>query len=812
MEISLNWLKQYIDIPLMPEQISELLTDLGLEVEGMKEAGPKTDFAGIVVGFVKECAKHPDADRLSVTKVDIGNGELLNIVCGGPNIAQGQKVIVATPGAKVFDREGKLFTIKKGNIRGAESNGMICAVDELGLGNDHSGVLVLPAETPIGMPARDYFKIEKDYVFEIGLTPNRSDATNHIGVARDIAARLRVSHQMPGQLRLPDVSAFQLDETAAPLDVVVENTTACPRYSGVLITGVQVGESPDWLKQRLSSIGIRAINNIVDITNFILHELGQPLHAFDLDEIRGRKVIVKTLPEGTRFVSLDEVERTLSAEDLMICDGESNPMCIGGVFGGIRSGVKETTTNIFLESAHFHPKWIRRSSTRHLLRTEAARIFEKGSDPNNTVYALKRAALLIKELCGGKIASEIMDIYPKPIAKAKVTVSYRSINRLIGIAIPAQEVKTILAALEMDIVSETPDSLTIQIPTNKADVLREADVIEEILRIYGYNVVPIPNQIRSAIVLGEEVDKRKVQNTIGDYLVANGFYEMMAMSLTQSKYYREFSPQPETALVYVNNTSNVHLDIMRPSLLYSALEAVVHNQNRQQSDVRLFEFGKSYHKEGEDYLEQNHLAVTMSGQRFAESWLNKDKTQVTFFALKTYVNGILAKLGLKGYQESALESETFQFGLKYHRGPQTLVTFGKVQGSVSKKMDIRQHVFFADFQWDNILKSLKNQQIKVEELTKFPTVRRDLALVIENSVNFADIVQIAQKSGKKLLKEINLFDVFEDEQKLGKGKKSYAVSFLFEDPNRTLQDKEVDGIMSGLIEAYQEKIHAQIRR
>ena len=813
MKISLNWLKDYIDINLPPEKIGEILTDIGLEVEGMEEVDSvKGGLEGIVVGEVKTCGKHPNADRLSVTTVDVGREGLLHIVCGAPNVAAGQKVLVAPSGTTVHPTEGEAFPIKKGKIRGEVSEGMICSEDEIGLGTSHDGIMVLPEDAPVGALGREYMKVEKDYVYEIGLTPNRSDATNHIGVAKDIAAALKINYDHAGHLHLPSVENFQIDNNDLPVEVVVENTEACPRYAGVSIKGVTIKESPDWLKKRLLAVDVRPINNIVDITNFVLHEFGQPLHAFDLGKIGQQKVIVKTLAQDAPFLSLDEVERKLNDHDLMICDGNSKGMCIGGVFGGLNSGVTDNTKNIFLESAHFNAKWIRRTSMRHNLRTDAAKVFEKGSDPNVSVYALKRAVLLMKELAGGEIASDVVDIYPEPIQPTQVEVSHAHVSRLIGVDIPKEEIKAILEAMEMALVSETDTHFTVAVPTNKADVTREADVIEEILRIYGFNNVPVPGHIKTAVTIAQSPDPNELKDAIGNLLSANGFNEMMAVSLTESRYFRDILPIPEEDLVFVNNTSNIHLDVMRPTMLFSGLEAIVYNQNRQQGDLKLFEFGKSYRKEEGAIDERNHLSLLLAGQRIPESWHNSAKAPVDYFTLKAFVHQVLGKLGLTSYQETAVSDDIFSFGLKYHRGPQEVVTFGKVNPKVARKMDIRSNVFYADFNWDLLLKSRKKHNIIFEEINKFPSTRRDLALVVENSVKFQDIVAIARKVGKKLIKDINLFDVYENEAQLGKGKKSYAVSFTFEDPTKTLKDKEVDKVTNKLIQQYEEKLSAVIRR
>ncbi len=814
MKVSLNWLKDYIDIPLSPQELGEVLTSTGLEVEGEEVVeAVKGGLEGVVVGKVETCTKHPNADKLSLTEVNVGNGALLQVVCGAPNVAAGQKVLVATVGTTLYSPEGEAWTIKKGKIRGEVSEGMICAEDELGLGTSHDGIMVLEESAPVGAPAKEYLNLPSDYVYEIGLTPNRSDATNHIGVARDVAAALQVHHEAKEGVRMPNVDAFKIDNNSLPVDVKVENIEACPRYSGVSIKGVTIKESPDWLKRRLEAIDVRPISNVVDITNFVLHEFGQPLHAFDLDKVTNQKIIVKTLPAGTVFRSLDEVDRKLDAEDLIICDGDSKGMCIGGVFGGIDSGVTDNTVNIFLESAHFNPKWIRRSSMRHNLRTDAAKVFEKGSDPNITLHALKRATLLIKELAGGEIASEIVDIYPNPIQPVEVEVKYEQVNSLLGINLSAEKINEILAALEMELVNQTNTTFTVAVPTNKADVTRPADVIEEILRIYGFNNIPMPGKIRTAMAISKQPDPNVVRNTIGNMLAANGFYEMMAVSLSQSRYYQKvLSGVQEDELVYINNTSNVHLDIMRPEMLISGLEAILHNQNRQQTQLRLFEFGYSYRKAEKGYDEAGHLTLFLTGKRWEESWLTDEKADSNFYTLKAYVENVLRRLGIENYQQSEQHDEPFAYGLHYHRGPQTLVKFGKVAGKVLRNMDIRSDVFYADFHWDVIMKALRKHKITVEEINKYPSTRRDLALVVENSVKFSDIASIAAKVGKKLLKSTNLFDVYVNEDLLGANKKSYAVSFTFEDPAKTLKDKEVDKIMNQLIQQYETQLGALIRR
>ncbi len=813
MKTSYNWLKQYIETDLPAEEMGDILTEIGLEVEGIDDyVSVEGGFEGLVVGEVLTCERHPNADKLSATTVNIGQGEPLSIVCGAPNVAAGQKVIVATVGTTLYPTVGDSFKIKKSKIRGVTSQGMICAEDEIGLGTSHEGIMVLDANTMVGTSAADYFKIEKDKVFDIGLTPNRSDATNHLGVAQDVAAALTINYNYKKGVNYPSVDTFKIDNQDMDIEVSVENTDACPRYTGVCINNITIKESPEWLQHRLKAVGVRPINNVVDITNFVLHELGQPLHAFDYREITDKKIIVKNLPQDSTFLSLDEVERKLSNEDLMICDGASNGMCIGGVFGGIKSGVKEDTTAIFLESAHFDPTSIRRTSMRHGLRTDAAKVFEKGSDPNITLTALKRAALLIKELAGGQIASEVVDIYPTLTERNQISFTYANVNRLIGQTITIEEVKTIFNALDITFVEETEAGGTVAIPTNKFDVIREADLIEEILRIYGFNKIEIPTAIKSSITYGVFPDPYKVRNQVADFLASAGFNEMMAMSITKTKYATEIFDYAQDSLVFINNTSNQNMDLMRPTMLFSGLDAILHNQNHQNRNLKLFEFGRTYRKHEGDIIEKQHLTIFLTGQKYSESWLNKDKAAVDFYTLKSMVNNVLLRLGIQGYQIAELEDEQFSTGLRYHRGPKTLVRFGQVKGKVTRKIDIKSNVFYADFEWDAIFKMLKRGSIKSKELSKYPSVRRDLALVIDKSVNFKDIASIAAKNAKKILTNVNLFDVYESEERLGKGKKSYAVSFVFQDAQKTLKDKEVEKVMKKLISTYERQLGAMIRK
>ena len=838
MKISLNWIREFLDLDKSPEEIADILTSLGLEVEGWEAVKPSpVDLDKVVTGRVLDCERIPDTDHLSATKVDVGDGIVRSIVCGAPNVAAGQHVLVALPGTSVLSKDGQLFEIGERKVRGVPSQGMICAEDELGLGQDHSGILVLPENTPLGISATRYFKFNSDIIYEIGLTPNRADATNHLGVARDLLAWVRHHENPKAQLRLPQTSPVPAPKQPSTFEVQLENTEACQRYTGVLIKGLRVQESPDWLKDRLLALGQRPINCVVDITNYVRLECGQPLHAFDADQIQGNKIVVKTLPEGTVFKSLDEQDRQLSGEDLIICDGQSNPMCIGGVFGGATSGVTEKTVNVFLESARFNPIWIRRSMLRHNLRTDAAWTFEKGADPNGCLSALQRAVSLILELAGGEIASEVTDIYPEPLAPVRIAVEYARVNALIGENLSKETIQNILTALEIRTEAESDTGFTALVPTNKPDVTREADIVEEILRVYGLDLVPMPAQMRTSMEITPQPNPETVRNLAADLLAANGFNECMGLSLSNSAYYTgpdALLAFTKSDLVFVHNTANQGLDCLRPSLLYSGLETIRHNQNRQHSDLRLFEFGKTYFKLAtkavpEKAISQNgssaspsipegnttetlRLAIFLTGAHSPESWQPVAKQTVDFYTLKAQVQKVLSRLGISGYQETVLQEAPFQFALFYHRGPQELVRFGRVLPGISKKMEIKNPVYYADFNFDNILLALSSNRIQFQELNKFPTVRRDLALVLDRSVTFSEVRQIAGKTAKSLLKEINLFDVFEDEQKIGAGKKSYAVSFLFEDPSKTLQDKEIDSLMQQLQQVFEKKLNASIRK
>jgi phenylalanyl-tRNA synthetase beta chain len=799
MKISYNWLKEFIDTDKSPAEISTILTGTGLEVETLEKVQAiPGGLEGLVIGYVKETAQHPNADRLKVTKVDVGGAEDLQIVCGAVNVAAGQKVVVATVGTTVYPTVGEPFKINKSKIRGEVSEGMICAEDEIGLGTDHEGIMVLDAGAEIGTPAKSYFKLNDDYVYEIGLTPNRADAASHLGTARDIAAFLKID------IKKPDVSAFKVDSNDSPLEVIVENEQASPRYSGISISGVEVKESPAWLKERLAVIGVRAINNIVDITNYVLHDLGQPLHAFDAGAITGNKVIVKNVAEGTLFTTLDNVERKLSADDLMICNAEE-PMCIAGVFGGAKSGVHAGTTSIFLESAYFNSVSVRKTAKRHGLKTDASFRFERGTDPDMTVFALKRAALLIQQVAGGKIISQIFDHYPAPVAPFEVEVAYNNINRLIGKVIGNDTIMSILKGLDIEIVAETEEGLSLKVPPYRVDVTREVDVIEEILRLYGYNNIEIPTQIRASLNNSVRPEKDTVQNHISDILSANGFNEILANSLTKLSY----SDDPEHAVKIVNPLSN-DLDVMRQTLLFSGLEAVAYNQNRRVADLKLYEFGKVYsHAEGK-YIESQRFSAFLTGANHGEQW-NKKQTAASFYNLKAVVDGLLTKLNITDYIVDDSTANNLAYGLQYLRGNKVLVTFGSVAVAALKKADVEKEVYYADFNFDLILNLVRKNVIVYQEVSKFPAVRRDLSMLIDQSVTFGQLKQIAIRTDKKLLKEVNVFDVYQGD-KLPAGKKSYALSFILQDTEKTLTDKAIDALMQKLIYNLGKEAGAEIRK
>ncbi len=817
MKISYNWLKSYIDIDIPVEQLSEILTDIGLEVGGIEEVkSVKGGMEGLVIGKVLTCEKHPNADKLSVTTVDVGMGESLPVVCGAPNMAAGQKVVVATVGAVLYQGD-ESFKIKKSKIRGEVSEGMICAEDEIGLGNNHDGIMVLPDDVAEGTPAKEYFNIENDTVFEIDLTPNRIDSASHIGVARDLAAYLKQTRN-DVSVKIPSVEDFTVDNHNFPVEVIVENKEACTRYSGVTISGVKVEESPDWLKKRLVSIGMTPINNIVDITNFVLHELGQPLHSFDGDEISGNKVVIKTLDEGAPFVTLDEKERELSDNDLMICNAEKG-MCIAGVFGGLDSGVSDSTTKIFLESACFNPVYVRKTAKRHVLSTDASFRFERGTDPNITVYALKRAAMLIKEVAGGAISSDVVDVYPVHVADFEVEVLYQNIDRMIGKNISKDRIKLILEGLEIGVKDETDEGFTAVVPPYRVDVKREADIIEEILRIYGYNNIEIPGAVKSTIVYSQKPDDYKLKNRIAGQLVSRGFYEIMCNSLTKADYYNNLETYSKDRLVELSNPLSKDLSGMRQTLLFGGLGSIEHNSNRKNSDLKLFEFGNCYYfKHGKDkheqknYKEENHLALFMTGRKNYVNW-NTPDDNVTFYDLKNQVEMILERLGIdvESVQKSNSELDLLSGGLKYSASNKVLVNFGMVNKNLLKIFDLNAPVFYAEIYWNSVVKEVTGNVITFKEISKFPEVKRDLALVIDQSVTFDAIKSVALKTEKKLLKNISLFDVYEGD-KIEAGKKSYAVSFILQDETKTLKDKQIDKIMQKFMMNFERELGAVIRK
>ncbi|MCL9770486.1 phenylalanine--tRNA ligase subunit beta [Flavobacterium sp. HXWNR69] len=809
MRISYNWLKQFIKTDLKTEEIADILTDLGLEVEGVDTyESLKGGLHGVVIGHVLTCEKHPDADKLKITTVDLGDGNApVQIVCGAPNVAVGQKVPVATIGTKLFDKDGNAFEIKKGKIRGQESHGMICAEDELGLGDNHDGIMILNEDLKPGTPASKVFEIETDKVFEIGLTPNRADAMSHMGVARDLRAGLS-QKGTTSELITPSVSKFKVEKRTLKIDVKVENEKLVPRYCGVTISGVTVKSSPNWLQNRLKAIGLTPKNNIVDVTNYVLHELGQPLHAFDAAQIKGNKVIVKTVPAGTKFVTLDDIERTLHEEDLMICD-ESGPMCIAGVFGGKTSGVSEKTQAIFLESAYFNPVSVRKTAKRHTLSTDASFRFERGIDPSITEYALKRAALLIQEVAGGEITSDIVDIYPKKIEDFSVFIHFNKVNKIIGEEIKPETIKKILASLDIKVNSITEAGLGLTIPSYRVDVTREIDVIEEILRVYGYNNIKIPSKVNATTANSSRTEEYKVQNIIANQLCSLGFNEMMANSLTTPDYVKLSENLKEEFNVMMLNPLSSDLSSMRQSLLFSGLEAVSFNINRKRSDLKFFEFGKSYHKMPGGYDENKHLTLLVTGNRQNESWTNA-QSKSDFFLFKGYVNTILSRLGLdKKVISLPFENDVFAEGLALAVGKEVIVEFGTVKKSILKYFDIKQEVLYADFAWDKIQKYVSNK-IKFTDIPKYPEVRRDLALLLDENVKFEQIYTIAKQTEKGLLKDVNLFDVYQGNN-LPEGKKSYAVSFILQDDSKTLTDTQIDKIMSKLQGNFETQLGASLR-
>lgn len=804
MEISYKWLTQFIDIPESPEEVGKRLTATGLEVEGIEKIDTVPGgLEGVVIGEVLTCERHPDADKLSLTTVDVGANQPLSIVCGAPNVAAGQKVVIALVGATLYPTHGEPFVIKKAKIRGAASEGMICAEDEIGLGTSHAGIMVLTTDLPNGSPAARYFNLEPDYRITIGLTPNRADAASHLGVARDLKAVLN------RPLTWPSVDAFQVQKLDLSLDVRIEDTEACPRYCGLTISGLTVGESPDWLKQRLLAIGLTPINNVVDITNYVNHELGQPLHAFDAAQIKGGAVIVKTLPAGTTFVTLDGVERKLSETDLMICNAEG-PMCIAGVFGGQQSGVSEATTKIFLESAYFSPASVRKTSQFHGLKTDASFRFERGTDPNMPPFALKRAALLIQEVAGGVISSDIVDIYPEPIPDLTVPVRYRNIDRLIGIRIDHTEIHRILESLDIRISEPSEEGFIALVPPYRVDVTRESDVIEEILRIYGVDNVPLSDYL-GAESLSEfpDTDPDQLQFRIGQLLAANGFYETITNSMTRPAYHEAIRAGLPGEDVVLLNPLSEELSVMRQTLLFSTLETLVYNLNRRQKDLKIFEFGKVYHKREGKYIENNRFSLALTGNAQAESWQQKG-TAVTYHELAATVQRVLHTLRIRNYDTQPADTSLFQYGLTYLVNKKPIVSLGLVNPKLAKLVDLKQPVYYADFDWKALVRLYSSKAV-FEDVSRFPEVRRDLSLVLDKSVTFEQISRLAGQTERKLLRSVNVFDVYEGEN-LGKGKKSYSVSFILQDPAQTLNDTVIDKTMQRLMTAFERDLGAVIRK
>ena len=810
MKISYNWLKDFLNINLEAERVGEILTDLGLEVEGIENyESIKGGLEGVVVGKVLTCEKHSNADRLKVTTVDLGNGEPVQIVCGAPNVEAGQLVPVATVGATLNPIDGETFKIKKGKIRGEVSMGMICAEDELGLGESHEGIMVLEEDIEPGTPAGEVFELYSDHVFEIGLTPNRADAMSHLGVARDLYAGLLQLEETKKKLNTPSVSDFHVDERTYNIKIEVENSKLVPRYCGITITDLKVQDSPSWMQNRLRSIGLSPINNVVDITNYVLHELGQPLHAFDADKIKKDKVRVRTLPTGTKFVTLDGVERELNEEDIMICDGDSNPMCIGGVFGGIKSGVTEETTSIFLESAYFDPVSIRKTAKRHGLNTDASFRFERGIDPNTVEYALQRAAILIAEIAEGKIVSDIIDFYPNKIEDHQIRLSYEKASRLIGEEIPTDTIKNILASLDIRIDSQTESGLGLTVPAYRVDVTREADVVEEILRVYGYNNVEIPEKIKTSVETSSGLSPEKVEMITSEFLISNGVYESMSNSLTRPDYSTLSEGISDERNVTILNALSNDLSVMRQSMLFGLLESTAYNLNRKSSNFRLFEFGNTYHNYDSGYVETKHLALVFTGNRTGDHWGLQAQAS-DFFYMKGLVSGLLERLGVTGTRYGKMKNDMVSEGLALYSGKMKLVEFGVVKPAVLKAFGIKQEVLFADFDWEHVMQSMKGSKIIVEELPKHPEVKRDLALLLDEEVSFVDLHDFAKQAEKKLLKQIDLFDVYLGD-KLPEGKKSYALSFILQDKSKTLTDKQIDKIMKKLQQGFEQQFKAELR-
>ena len=815
MNISYKWLKEYVDFDLTAQQVCDALTSTGLEVDALEEVQSiKGGLKGLYVGKVLTCEAHPNSDHLHVTTVDLGKGEPSQIVCGAPNVAAGQKVIVADLGCVLYDGD-KEFVIKKSKLRGVDSCGMICAEDEIGIGNDHSGIIVLPEDAVVGTPAAEYYHLESDWLIEVDITANRADALSHWGVARDLYAWLK-QNGYETSLHRPDCSKFKVDNHNLPIEVTIENQEACKRYACVSVTDCEVKESPEWLKNRLTTVGLRPINNIVDITNYVMMAYGQPLHTFDADMVKGHKIVVKTMPEGTPFQTLDGEEHKLSDRDLAICNAE-DPMCIAGVFGGKGSGAYETTKNVVLESAYFHPTWIRKSARRHGLSTDASFRFERGVDPNGTIYALQQAAILCQELAGGKVSMEICDVYPEPMKNPVVELNYEYVHSLVGKTIPVKTIKAICESLEMKVLGETAEALTLEVPAYRVDVQRPCDVVEDILRIYGYNNVEIPTQLKGSLVIkGDEDRKHKLANLVSEQLVGEGFNEILNNSLTKGAYYGE-----NDTLVRIMNPLSSDLNVMRQTLLFGGLESIQHNANRKRQNLRFFEFGNVYtfdpEKQNDDdpmlaYKEQYHVALWVTGKRVEGSWAHQNEDS-TFYELSAYVENILRRIGLKAGMTVRKKSENdiFSAGLIIeNRGGKKLVEMGIITKKLQKQFGIDNPVYYAEMNWTQLMKATKKNEVLYTEISKFPAVSRDLALLVDNNVEFAQIEQIARQTEKKLLKKVELFDVYEGD-KLPAGKKSYAVNFILQDEEKTMGDKQIDAIMQKLIANIKKQLNAELR-
>lgn len=821
MNISYKWLKEYVDFSLSPQEVADALTSCGLEVDALEEVQSiKGGLKGLYVGKVLTCDVHPNSDHLHVTTVDLGRETPSQIVCGAPNVAAGQKVVVADLGCVLYDGD-KEFVIKKSKLRGVESNGMICAEDEIGVGTSHDGIIVLPEDAPVGQPAAEYYNLESDWIIEIDITANRADALSHYGVARDLYAWL-CRNGYETSLHRPSCDAFSVDNNDLPIEVTIENTDACKRYACVSITGCEVKESPDWLKNKLNVIGLRPINNIVDITNYIMMAYGQPLHCFDADMVDGRHIIVKDHNEGKKFITLDGEEHTLGEHDLAICN-VNEPMCIAGVFGGKGSGTYDSTTNVVLESAYFHPTWIRKSARRHGLSTDASFRFERGIDPNGTIYALKQAAIMCKELAGGKVSMEIRDEYPTKMENAKVSLKYDYVDNLIGKKIGNDTIKAIVESLEMKVVAENAEGLELEVPAYRVDVQRPCDVVEDILRIYGYNNVEIPTQLKSSLVLPEEEDrKHKLENIIGEQLVGCGFNEILNNSLTKTAYYTGLNAYTEDSTVKVLNPLSADLGVMRQTLLFGGLESIVRNANRKNPNLKFFEFGNCYHfdaakAEGCDepiraYREETHLGLWLTGKRVEGSWAHPDE-ETTFYELKAYVENILRRIGMPQGMLVMEKSDNniFDKGLVMkNRGGKVFVEMGVVCRKLQKQADIDRPVFYADLNWDALVKGVRKNVVTFKEISKFPSVSRDLALLLDNNVEFEQIERIARQTEKKLLKKVELFDVYQGKN-LPEGKNSYAVNFILQDEQKTLNDKQIDAIMTKLIANLKKQLGAELR-